>query len=63
MLEVGARVILASSSSVYGDLERPPVIEGMEPRLRSRYAGTKLSGEAYARACWHGFGVPTISLR
>jgi nucleoside-diphosphate-sugar epimerase len=59
----GARVIFASSSSVYGDQERFPVREDMEPRPRSPYAATKLAGEAYCRAWWESFGVPTISLR
>jgi UDP-N-acetylglucosamine/UDP-N-acetyl-alpha-D-glucosaminouronate 4-epimerase len=61
--QVGARVVFASSSSVYGDQERFPVTEDMESRPRSPYAATKLAGEAYARAWWHSFGVPTISFR
>jgi nucleoside-diphosphate-sugar epimerase len=59
----GASVVFASSSSVYGDQERFPVSEDMEPRPRSPYAATKLAGEAYCRAAWHSFEVPTISLR
>jgi nucleoside-diphosphate-sugar epimerase len=61
--EIGTRVVFASSSSVYGDQERFPVTEDMEPRPRSPYAATKLAGEAYCRAWWHSFGVPTISFR
>jgi nucleoside-diphosphate-sugar epimerase len=61
--EVGARVVFASSSSIYGDQERFPVTEDMEPRPRSPYAATKLAGEAYCRAWWEGMRVPTISLR
>jgi nucleoside-diphosphate-sugar epimerase len=61
--QTGARVVFASSSSVYGDQERFPVTEDMEPRPRSPYAATKHAGEAYCRAWWDGFGVPTISLR
>jgi nucleoside-diphosphate-sugar epimerase len=61
--EVEARVVFASSSSVYGDQDRFPVTEDMEPRPRSPYAATKLAAEAYCRAWWLSFGVPTISLR
>jgi UDP-N-acetylglucosamine/UDP-N-acetyl-alpha-D-glucosaminouronate 4-epimerase len=35
----------------------------MEPRPRSPYAATKLAGEAYCRAWWHSYGIPTISFR
>jgi UDP-glucose 4-epimerase len=55
--------VFASSSSIYGEQDRYPVTEDMEPRPRSPYASTKLAGEAYCRAWWHSFGVPTISLR
>jgi nucleoside-diphosphate-sugar epimerase len=61
--EVGARVIFASSSSVYGDQQRFPVTEESEPRPRSPYAATKLAGEAYCRAWWLSFAVPTIAFR
>ena len=59
----GAAVVFASSSSVFGDQDRYPVIETMEPRPRSPYAATKLAGEAYCRAWWESMGVPTVSLR
>lgn len=61
--EHGARVVFASSSSVYGDQDRFPLREDMEPRPRSPYAASKLAGEAYCRAWWLSFGVPTVSLR
>lgn len=61
--EVGAAVVYASSSSVYGDQDRYPVTEDMTPRPRSPYAASKLAGEAYCRAWWEGYGVPTIALR
>jgi UDP-glucose 4-epimerase len=60
---VGASVVFASSSSVYGDQDGYPVTEAMTPRPRSPYAASKLAGEAYARAWWEGFGVPTVALR
>ena len=59
----GAAVVFASSSSVFGDQERYPVTEDMEPRPRSPYAATKVAGEAYCRAWWESMGVPTVSLR
>jgi nucleoside-diphosphate-sugar epimerase len=61
--DLGAHVVFASSSSVYGDQERFPVTEEMEPRPRSPYAATKLAGEAYCRAWWLSFAVPTIVFR
>jgi UDP-N-acetylglucosamine/UDP-N-acetyl-alpha-D-glucosaminouronate 4-epimerase len=59
----GARVVFASSSSVYGDQDEFPQREGMVPRPKSPYAASKLAGEAYLRAWWISLGVPTISLR
>jgi UDP-glucose 4-epimerase len=59
----GARVVAASSSSVYGDQGRLPLVETMVPRPRSPYAASKLATEAYCRAFWLSYGVPTISLR
>lgn len=61
--EAGARVVSASSSSVYGDRTQFPLHEEMAPLPRSPYAASKLAGEAFCRAWWHGFGVPTVSLR
>ncbi len=61
--DAGASVVFASSSSIYGDQERYPLTEDMEPRPRSPYAAGKLAAEAYCRAWWESFGVPTVSLR
>ena len=61
--DADASVVFASSSSVYGDQDRFPLTEDMVPRPRSPYAATKLAGEAYCRAWWESFGVPTVSLR
>ena len=41
------RVIIASSSSVYGNTEVQPKDEGMSPRPLSPYAVSKLAGESY----------------
>jgi dTDP-glucose 4,6-dehydratase len=59
----GARVVYASSSSVYGDQETYPLDESLEPRPRSPYAATKASGEALVRAWYHSYGLPAMSLR
>ena len=59
----GARVVAASSSSVYGDQDSFPLHEEMVPRPKSPYAASKLAGEAYCRAYWLSLGVPAISLR
>lgn len=61
--DADATVVFASSSSVYGDQDRFPLTEDMVPRPRSPYAATKLAGEAYCRAWWESFGVPTVALR
>ena len=61
--EAGARVVFASSSSVYGDQKDFPLRESQRPEPRSPYAATKLTGEVYCQTWWRSFGVPTISLR
>jgi UDP-glucose 4-epimerase len=59
----GARVVFASSSSVYGDQDELPLKESMTPRPQSPYAASKLAGEAYCGAWARAFGIPTVSLR
>jgi nucleoside-diphosphate-sugar epimerase len=61
--EEAATVVFASSSSLYGDQERFPLREDMTPMPRSPYAASKVAGEAYCRAWWLSFGVPTVALR
>jgi len=61
--EARATVVFASSSSVYGDQMTFPLREDMAPLPRSPYAASKLAGEAFCRAWWLSFGVPTVSLR
>lgn len=58
-----ARVVFASSSSVYGDAESFPLREDMVPLPRSPYAASKLTGEIYCATWWRAFNVPAISLR
>lgn len=57
------RVVLASSSSVYGAATTLPTPEVAEPRPRSPYAVSKLAGEHYARVYGELFGVSTLCLR
>lgn len=57
------RVVLASSSSVYGNSLKLPKAETFEPQPLSPYAVTKLAGEFYARVFADLYGLSTICLR
>ncbi len=57
------RVILASSSSVYGSNPTLPKEESMTPAPLSPYAVTKLTGELYARVFSQLYGLETVCLR
>lgn len=57
------RVVLASSSSVYGDRPDLPKRESHEPLPRSPYAAAKLSTEVYAAAFSRLYGLSTACLR
>ena len=59
----GARVVLASSSSVYGEAERYPTPETTPPRPLSPYGITKLTCEHLARAYGRSFGLDAVVLR
>jgi len=56
-----ARVVFASSSSVYGG--GVLCAEGDELIPRSPYAATKVAGEAYCKAYSASFGLETVCLR
>ena len=58
-----AKVVYASSSSVYGDTEVLPKHEEMKPCPLSPYAITKLTGELYAASFTRIFQLPTYGLR
>ena len=62
--EVGVRrVVLSSSSSVYGPITELQQVETLTPRPASPYALSKLTCEHYARL-WHEvYGLETLSLR
>lgn len=57
------RVVLASSSSVYGNSPQLPKVETFEPSPLSPYAVTKLACEYYARVFSNLYGLSTICLR
>ena len=57
------RVVMASSSSVYGGASQVPTPESAPLVPRSPYAVTKLTGEHYARVFWELHGLETVCLR
>ena len=57
------RVVLASSSAVYGDDPRMPKTEDMAPKPLSPYAVQKLTGEFYASVFGGLYGLETVCLR
>lgn len=57
------RVVMASSSSVYGSNPELPKHEGMRPLPISPYAASKLADEAYAASFTHVYGLETVCLR
>jgi UDP-glucuronate 4-epimerase len=59
----GVRVVLASSSSVYGEAETYPTPEDTVPRPISPYGITKLACEHLAHAYEAGFGADAVVLR
>jgi nucleoside-diphosphate-sugar epimerase len=57
------RVVLASSSAVYGDAPQLPKMESMTPAPLSPYAVQKLTNEYYADLYHRLYGVETACLR
>ena len=57
------RLIYAASSSAYGDQPGASKNEGMSPAPISPYGAAKLTGEFYAKAFYHSYGLETVSLR
>jgi len=57
------RVVMASSSAVYGDDPHLPKTEDMTPRPLSPYAVQKLSGELYAAVFGQLYNLETVCLR
>ncbi len=63
MKGTGARMVYASSSSVYGETRLLPMSEEHRPQPMSPYGVTKLAAEHLCVLYWRNFGVPTVSLR
>src|SRR5690554_1262537 len=68
MLEAARRnnvkkFVYASSSSVYGDDQNLPKVEGIEGNLLSPYALTKRANEEYAKLYTKLYGLDTYGLR
>ncbi len=57
------RLVMASSSSVYGDTDSFPESETFYPLLISPYALSKLAGEYYCRIFSEHYGLETVCLR
>ncbi len=57
------RLVMASSSSVYGDTDQFPEREDAFPLLISPYALSKLAGEYYCRIFTNAHGLETVGLR
>lgn len=58
-----ARLVYASSSSVYGPVDELPMVESMPTRPISPYGASKLAGESSVIAFHRSFGVPGVALR
>jgi UDP-N-acetylglucosamine 4-epimerase len=58
-----ARIVYASSSSVYGDSKKLPQVEDQTGRLLSPYAATKAANEMYAGVFQRTYGTELIGLR
>lgn len=56
-------VVVASSSSVYGDTEVLPKHEGLPTSARSPYAASKVATESYALAWGASFGLEVLAFR
>jgi UDP-glucose 4-epimerase len=58
-----SRVVYASSSSVYGDVDELPMREDARCRPVSPYGVTKLAAEHLCDLYWTRFGLASVSLR
>lgn len=57
------RVVLASSSAVYGDTGKDPQREDFLPNPLSPYGASKIAGEHYLSCFYHLYGLETVRLR
>ena len=57
------RLVLASSSSIYGAAAKLPKRESLRPVPMSPYAVSKLAAESYCRSFFEVYGIETVALR
>lgn len=57
------RVVLASSSAIYGDTGHIAQHEGLLPNPLSPYGASKIAGEQYLSCFYHLYGLETVRLR
>lgn len=57
------RFVCVSTSEVYGTARAVPMSEDHPTVPHTVYGGSKLAGEAYARAAWLTWGYPTVVVR
>jgi UDP-glucose 4-epimerase len=57
------RVVIASSSSIYGAARELPKRESMRPLPISPYAVSKLAAESYCRSFYEVYGLEAVALR
>jgi UDP-N-acetylglucosamine 4-epimerase len=57
------RLVYASSSAVYGDLNESPKVESRVGSVLSPYAATKMTNELYAEAFAKCYGMTIVGLR
>jgi dTDP-glucose 4,6-dehydratase len=57
------RLVYASSSSVYGDLQESPKVETRVGKVLSPYAATKVAADQLAHSYWASFELPVVTLR
>lgn len=57
------RMVYASSSSVYGDLNESPKVEIRVGKVLSPYAATKMTNELYAEAYAKNYGMSIVGFR
>jgi UDP-glucose 4-epimerase len=57
------KFVYVSSSEVYGTAQRVPMTEDHPTCPCTVYGGSKLAGEAYARAYYRTYGFPTVVVR
>jgi UDP-N-acetylglucosamine/UDP-N-acetylgalactosamine 4-epimerase len=57
------RIVYASSSSVYGDLNESPKLEIRVGKVLSPYAATKMTNELYAEAYAKNYGMSIVGFR